>query len=128
MIHELRFPNLSPFTFDGPTRQLKTKAGVTYDYEAKSSYTVMIKANDGNGGRTTVDVTINITDENEPPSAPAAPSVSATPGSTSSLDVSWSAPPNTGKPPITSYNLQYRQGTSGDFTVGPQGVVVGRRR
>ena len=47
--------------------------------------------------------------------------MTATSGSTTSLDVSWSAPANTG-PPITGYDLQYRAGTSGDFTDGPQDV------
>ena len=58
----------------------------------------------------------------EPPGRPAAPSVSATAGSGTSLDVTWAAPSNTG-PAITSYDLQYRQGTSGNFTNGPQNVT-----
>ena len=58
-----------------------------------------------------------------PPGRPAAPSVSATAGSGTSLDVTWAAPSNTG-PAITSYDLQYRQGTSGNFTTGPQNVTV----
>ena len=48
--------------------------------------------------------------------------VSATAGSGTSLDVTWAAPSNTG-PAITSYDLQYRQGTSGNFTNGPQNVT-----
>ena len=58
----------------------------------------------------------------DPPGRPAAPSVSATAGSGTSLDVTWTAPSNTG-PAITSYDLQYRQGTSGNFTDGPQDVT-----
>ena len=56
------------------------------------------------------------------PGAPAAPTVSTTAASSTSLDVSWSAPANTG-PAITGYDLQYRAGTSGGFTAGPQGVT-----
>ena len=56
------------------------------------------------------------------PGAPAAPTVSATADSHTSLDVSWSAPTNTG-PAITGYDLQYRAGTSGSFTAGPQDVT-----
>ena len=56
------------------------------------------------------------------PGAPAAPTVSATADSHTSLDVSWSAPTNTG-PAITGYDLRYRAGTSGSFTAGPQGVT-----
>ncbi|MDE0194591.1 MAG: fibronectin type III domain-containing protein, partial [bacterium] len=56
------------------------------------------------------------------PGAPAAPTVSATADTHTSLDVSWSAPTNTG-PAITGYDLQYRAGTSGDFAAGPQDVT-----
>ena len=55
------------------------------------------------------------------PGKPAPPTVTATSGSTTSLDVSWSAPANTG-PPITGYDLQYRVGASGNWTDGPQDV------
>ena len=102
--------------------QIRTKAGVTYDHEAKSTYTVIVKADDSKGGTATVTVTITLTDVNEPPGVPAAPSVTATPGSGTSLDVSWTAPANTG-PAIASYDLQYREGASGSFTAGPQDVI-----
>ena len=65
-------------------------------------------------------MTINVTDVDEPPAALGAPTVSATAGSTMSLDVSWTAPGNTGKPAITSYDLRYRVGSSGSWTDGPQ--------
>ena len=102
--------------------QIRTKTGVTYNHEAKSSYTVIVKADDGNGGTDTITVMITLTDVDEPPGRPAAPSVTATAGSSTSLDVTWTAPENTG-PAITSYDLQYRQGSSGAFTVGPQDVT-----
>ena len=56
------------------------------------------------------------------PGAPAAPTAVATAGSDTSLDVSWTAPTNTG-PPITGYDLRYRAGTTGAFTDGPQDVT-----
>ena len=56
------------FTIDGASGQLKTKAGVVYDFEApKNSYSVTVKADDGNGGTDTIAVTINVTDVNEAP-------------------------------------------------------------
>ena len=55
------------------------------------------------------------------PGRPAAPSVSSVPGSTTSLEVTWTAPANTG-PAIESYDLRYREGTSGSWTNGPQNV------
>ena len=60
----------------------------------------------------------------EPPSAPATPSVSAVSGSTTSLSVSWAAPANAGKPAIASYDVQYRAGTSGSWSDGPENVTA----
>ena len=111
------------FTFDATTRQIKTKTGVTYDHEADPSYEVTIKADDANGGTGTIAVTISVTDVKERPAAPAAPSVAATPGSTTSLDVSWAAPGNAGKPAISSYDLRYRTG-AGNWADGSQGVTA----
>ena len=94
---------------------------MTYDYEsAQPSYTVTVKVDDGNGGTDTVTVTIDLTDVNEPPLEPVAPRVTATPDTTDSLTVSWSAPSNTGRPAIDTYDLQYREGTTGSWTNGPQ--------
>ena len=85
---------------------------------------MIVKADDGNGGTDTVTVTIDLTDDvNERPLAPAAPRVTATPNTTDSLTVSWSAPSNTGRPDISSYDLQYREGTSGSWNPGPQNVT-----
>ena len=115
-------------TFTAATRQLSTKAAL--DFETKTSYAVTIKVDDGNGGSDTVAVTITVTDVDEPPIAPAAPSVSATSGSTTSLDVRWTAPTNTGRPAIASYDLRYCAGTAtdcatdSDFTAGPQDVTT----
>ena len=101
--------------------QIRTKSGVTYNHEVRTAYTLTLKADDGNGGTDTATVNITVTDVAEPPGRPAAPSVSGTPGSDTSLTVSWNAPDNTG-PDIDNYDLQYRQGNSGNFTNGPQNV------
>ena len=103
--------------------QIRTKTGVTYNHEVKSSYTVVVKADDNNGGTATVTVTITVTDVNEPPERPAVPTVTATAGSTTSLNVRWTAPINTG-PDIDDYDLRYRAGSSGPWTSGPQNVTV----
>ena len=50
---------------------------MTYDHEARSSYSVRVKADDGKGGTDVIAVTINVADVPEPPDAPAAPSVSS---------------------------------------------------
>ena len=104
--------------------QIQTKSGVTYDHEAKSSYAVVVKADDGGGGTAaSVTVTITITDVSEAPERPAAPTVMATAGSTTSLSVSWTAPATTG-PDIDDYDLRYREGTSGSWSNGPQNVTA----
>ena len=121
LMYTMEGTDAASFGFDAATRQIKTKAAL--DHEAKSSYTVTIKASDGTDSDT-MTVTINVTDADEPPVAPGAPGVTATSGSTTSLDVSWTAPANTGKPAITSYDLQYRVGSSGSFTAGPQDVTT----
>ena len=96
------------FDIDSTTGQIRTKAGVTYDHEAKSIYSVTVRVADGSGGSETIKLVLCITDVDEPPDAPAAPAVAATPDATTEIDVSWTAPDNAGRPDITDYDLQYR--------------------
>ena len=110
------------FNIDRVSGQIQTKGGVTYDHEAISSYSVTVRASDDTDSGTIV-VTITVTDVLEPPDAPAEPLVTAALGITTSLDVNWTAPTNTGRPAITNYDLRYRQGTTGDFINGPQNVT-----
>ena len=111
------------FDFVETTGQIRTKTNVSYDFEAKSSYTVTVTASDGTA-TADASVTIGITDVDEPPSAPATPAVSAVSGSSTSLSVSWAAPANAGKPAIASYDVQYRAGTSGSWSDGPENVAA----
>ena len=121
LVYSLEGADAGSFTVDTSTGQLKTKVGESYDYEAKTSHAVTVKVVDGNGGSDTIAVTVNVTNNtNEQPVKPAAPTVAAVSGSTTSLRVSWSAPVNTGRPAITSYDVQYRKGTSGEWSDGPQ--------
>ena len=115
--------DVASFDFVETTGQIRTKAGVSYDHEAKSSYTVTVTASDGTA-TADASVTISITDVDEPPSAPATPAVSAVSGSTTRLSVSWAAPANAGKPAIASYDVQYRAGTSGSWSDGPENVAA----
>ena len=115
LIYSLEGTDEPSFTIVRTSGQIQTKAGVTYNYEARTSYSVTVKVNDGTVGVTKA-VTINVTDEQEPPGKPNAPAVSAKPGSSTELDVRWSAPANTG-PPINDYDVRYRRaGTSDVFT------------
>ena len=45
--------------------QIQTKAGQTYDFETKPSYSVTVTADDSNGGTATKDVTITLTNVDE---------------------------------------------------------------
>ena len=82
-------------------------------------YVVTVTATSGAGARAlsvSKTLIVTVTDESEPPSAPAAPTVTAANATPTQLSVSWTAPPNTGKPPISDYDVQYRAGTTGNFT------------
>ncbi len=120
LTYSLEGADAGNFTVNANTGQLRTKAGVNYDHEAKSSQAVTVKVDDGNGGTDTIAVTVNVTDRDEPPVKPDGPSVSAMPGSATSLGVAWTAAGNAGRPAIQSYDLQYREGTSGSWSNGPQ--------
>ena len=128
LTYSLEGTDATSFVLDTTTTagsaQIQTKTGVTYNHEAKSSYTVVVKADDGGGGTAaSVTVTITITDVIEAPERPAAPAVTATSGSTTSLSVSWTEPATTG-PDIDDYDLRYRAGTSGNWSNGPQNVTA----
>ena len=121
--YSLEREDASFFDIDSSSGQIRTKAGTRYDHEAKSNYWVTVKAEDVKGFTEKANAYLTVTDVAEAPVAPGAPSVSATSGSTTSLDVSWGAPSNTGRPDIEHYDLQYRGGASGDWTDGPQDVT-----
>ena len=103
--------------------QIRTKVGEKYDHEADSSYSVTLTVTDGNGGTDSIAVTLNVEDQDEPPLAPNAPTVTATSGSATSLDVSWMVPTNTGRPTISNYDLQYQKTTESTWTNGPQNAT-----
>ena len=84
-----------------------------------NQYVVVVTATSGAGERektATQTITVTVTDvAGEAPGKPAAPTVTA--ASVSSLTVNWSAPANAG-PAITDYDVQYRAGTSGNWSDG----------
>ena len=77
-----------------------------------------VVAQDSDGESDSVAVTIAVTDRNEPPDAPAAPTFTSV--TDESVTVNWTPPSTAGRPDITSYDLRYRAGTSSSFTDGPQ--------
>ena len=85
------------------------------DTGTDNGYAVNVRVNDGTAN-VDLALTVNVTDVAEKPAKPATPTVSATTGSTTSLDVDWDKPGLNGGPDITGYNVQYRVGTSGAWT------------
>ena len=114
--YSLEGTDATSFAVDSASGQITTIANVDYNHEAtKKSYSVTVKASDGTESAT-IAVTINVTDvAGEAPGKPNAPDVSA--ASVTSLTVSWSAPANAG-PAITDYDVQYREGATGDWSNG----------
>ena len=122
LAYRLHGPDANSFDLQASTGQIRTKRGVVYDFETKPTLNVTVTVSDGQGGTDATPVTISVTDIPEAPSAPARPTVRATPGSSRSLDVSWTEPDNMG-PDITGYDLRYRKGNSGSFTlISPEGT------
>ena len=84
--------------------QIRTSAAL--NHEEKSRYSVTVRVTDGRGGSDTANVTVTVTDEpGEAPLAPGVPTVTAI--SSTSLQVSWTAPENEG-PPVIDYDYRYR--------------------
>ena len=119
LTYSLGGPDASSFSIVESSGQLQ--AGSALDYEDVYSYTVEVTVDDGNDGSDTITVTIDVNDQEEPPSAPAAPEVTAAPAETDKLDVSWSTPDNAGKPAIEGYDLRY-QHNGGGWEDGPGDV------
>ena len=57
------------FTIDGATGQIRVKEAASLDHETAPSHTVTVKASDSSNAFDTVQVTITVTDVNEPPDA-----------------------------------------------------------
>ena len=119
MTYELEGRDAALFNIDRSTGQIRTRAALNHEdpacgYVATATptvcnYKVRVKVDDSDGGTASNEVTINVTDVDESPSRPSAPRVTATSGTGEKLDVSWNAPRDTGKPPITDYDIQYRE-------------------
>ena len=81
------------------------------DANTDNAYLVVVQATSGTGDREktgTQTITVTVMDANEQPDKPATPTVTATSGTTDSLDVTWTAPGLNGGPAIIGYGVQYR--------------------
>ena len=102
------------FAIDAATGQLATRPDYSYDHEANPSHALAVTAADGHGNQAEIALTVHVTDVLEPPLQPDPPTVAPT--GIDALTVSWTAPPNTGRPDITRYNLRY-SGSGRPFTL-----------
>ena len=94
-----------------------TKEGIAYDHEARDTYSVTVRATDGEGGRATIVVGITVADVGEPPSVPP-DSVVVAPRDTA-LSVSWvAADDEDGKPAVSGYEVAHRTADSEEWLEG----------
>ena len=99
------------FDLDASSGQLATKVGEGYDREATASYSVMVVATDPDGASDSVAVTINLDNATELPLAPSDLKAISSTINRSDTDVTWTAPINTGRPVLLTYDVRYRTGT-----------------
>ena len=106
------------FEITSDTGELSFRDPPDFEAPGDNEYVVTVEVTSGAGAReleAEQTFTISVTDEREPPGIPEAPAFS---GETAdSLTVNWSEPDNTG-PPITDYDVQYREKGTGRFTDG----------
>ena len=106
----------SEFSIASDTGELSFRDPPDYEAPGDNEYVVTVEVKSGAGARElTAEKTlaVRVTDEQEPPEVPEAPTFS---GETAdSLRVSWSEPDNTG-PAITDYDVQVREEGTGGFT------------
>ena len=79
---------------------------------------VTVSVSDG-AATASIDVTIEVTDVDEPPDAPVVQVDSASP---ISLNVTWMAPATPGRPAVRDYDVRYKLDSETGFSDGPQDV------
>ena len=102
------------FTITTDTGDLRFRTAPDFEAPGDNEYEVTVEVMSGAGAReleAEQTFTLRVTDEREPPGIPEAPTFSGE--TVESMTVNWSEPDNTG-PPITDYDVQYREG--GGFT------------
>ena len=115
------------FQIDSATGQLQTNVatGLIFNHEKLPTnvYGIIVVADDGREGTDTARITVvvSVTDVLEPPDAPL--EVTVTGSGTTSLQVTWTAPPNLGRPAIEDYDVQYREAGETQWMDGPQDVI-----
>ncbi len=117
------------FTIDTTDGQLKSKAGITYNYEgSKNSYTVIVTVHDGKdaagGNSTAVDdeitVTISLTNVNETPMLTSPPTSKSVPENTTAVHSYAATDPDAD----TVFSWSLGGADAGDFSISTSGVLT----
>ena len=109
LVYSLSGDDAAFFAIDAATGQLTVGDRAVLDYESDTTaYALMVMADDGYGGVDSLRVSVLVTDVDELPGKPEAPTI--VPANTDgdvTLAVSWTMPANTG-PVIIDYDVAYR--------------------
>ena len=106
------------FDIDPATGQISVAEDAVLNYEATESYTVTVSHGDA-----TTTVAIAVTDVDEPPDAPDAPTVTG--NSEDKVTASWTVSLYADRPPITNHDLQYRKQGDTEWTlIEPVGLAI----
>ena len=110
------------FSIIADTGQIRTKDGVTYDYETKDRYSVTVGAQDGSSNTDSIAVAIEIEDLG--PACMAPPDFQGIPED-KSASVSWTPLEDTaGNARVQGYQVEMRQGSNGIW--GATRTLLGR--
>ena len=110
---ELTFREAPDYETPGDVESAEPESGA-----GDNEYVVVVEVRSGEGERERKGeraIRVRVSDEEEPPEAPAAPEV--TPEGSDRLKVSWREPENRG-PEITDYDVSYREGGEEGYTDG----------
>ena len=110
---ELTFREAPDYENPGDVESAEPESGA-----GDNEYVVVVEVRSGEGERERKGeraIRVGVSDEEEPPEAPAAPAV--TPEGSDSLKVSWTEPENRG-PAITDYDVRYREGGEAGYSDG----------
>ena len=114
LTYSLRGVDAISFSIDAGVGQLRTKDGISYDHESKDTHSVTVGVSDSQGGSASVDVSIAVTDVEEPHAG--LPTRIVVTSGDSVLTVRWNASTDeTGKPPVSGYEVTHRAGENGDW-------------
>ena len=109
LTYSLSGPDSASFDIVATSGQIRTRDDVTYDHEAKSSYSVTVTATDTATMTAIATVAITVTDVDEPPLAPTQVYGAPDHFTYDRIVVRWLAPDNTGRPAITGYEMQFKK-------------------